>query len=216
MASQTWKKDMDSFILMNYISHTPYFARSYYPKCGMHLHMTKKELKLLGDASKYNYVKKWRYLNRCLYAMIEYLKDAFLLLSFLNKRYEKFISERCDDDEKIIFIADCLDELLNRNIKKFISCYYVYSKKEKEKLKYNRFANFSKFHLAHRKYYECNSADEFIKKYLNNNLYTKLNIFGFQAYDSIDGFRNKIFLEDLENKIMEKEELFLKWVKFNI
>ena len=54
------------------------------------------------------------------------------------------------------------------------------------------------------------NKEEYVKKYLFDNLYTHLNIFNYEMRETIDGYPH-YNISKQENEIIEREEKFLEW-----
>ena len=70
--------------------------------------------------------------------------------------------------------------------------------------------SYYRYHYEHKKYFGEQKIEEYVKKYLFDNLYTHLNIFNYELVESIDLFFNPEF-EKAKREIEEKEEKFLEW-----
>ena len=156
--------------------------------------------------------EKWERANKYFDAAIEYLKDAFLLVSYMKLEYLDYLKMKKDDtarSEKLRKIADYLDELLSRNIRNFILNYYMLDEKSICKAEYI-VPKCDEYHYQHAKYFGMNDIESYVKEHLFNNLYTQLNIFNYELREEIDGFHNYEISNDM-NKIIEREENFIKW-----
>ena len=115
------KKDINAFSIWNSVLHTPHFAGGVYTKDGMYYYSSKQKGYNDRDRNICKFNEKWERANKYFDAAIEYLKDAFILVSYLRLEFNEYKKTNNDSEEKKIKltkIAEYLDELLSRDIKK--------------------------------------------------------------------------------------------------